>query len=398
MNRFKRICGSIALTAALAIAGIGAQPAEQPALAAEVTIDQLGTELAAIGAKISELAKAGTLKTAISGKVNVMGSDIPFSVDMDVDATSKTGHGRMPLISMSADAMLGLVTGTELTYTDMYMDLDKNLMYIHDEKSGLNLVRDFPGAQYLQGFGAGATEGNMFTSMITPELLALMKDHTTITVDADTFNGVACQKVTLDIKYAKGEVVAFMQQMMTGIPESFKSSMSGFDANMFKDVAFDDKTVFYVAADHTPLKIAESCSLDGLSFGGMPLGVIKCDCDVLFSASADPIVIPADRTKNLVVAPGCVKVESGLDLISSIDSKNKAYFFVNSVHNAKATKITIPASIKAYDMTVPVTECAANAFKAAKKLKVLVVKNAKLKKAIKKNPSKYGLKKSVKIK
>ncbi|MBQ4463341.1 MAG: hypothetical protein II915_02890, partial [Eubacterium sp.] len=109
MNRLKRMGGALALTAALVVGSIGVMPAEAPAVAAEtaVSLEDFKTAMTAVGEKIKTLAQSGTLKTSISGDVSVMDGmmKLPLEIGMDIDATSKVGHGRMPV--MNGEAIMG---------------------------------------------------------------------------------------------------------------------------------------------------------------------------------------------------------------------------------------------------------------------------------------------------
>ena len=404
MNRFKKIGGSIVLATALVIGSIGAAPVKTPVKAAEtaVTIEELTTELNAIGAKIKSIAETNTLKSSVSGSAAIAMAEmpdtplatIPLELDMDIDAASKVGHGRMPLPTTD---MTSIVTGSgQLPYEDMFMDLATSRMYIHDENSGLDLVSEFPAESYLQGFGIGSGDGNMFTSLLSPQILTAMKDFVTITKDTTIVNGTPCAKVTVQIKLPKGVVAKYMDGMMSKIPEAFKSYTSMMDPKMFESVEVDSTFVFYVDADHTPLKIDENILLGGLSYSSLNIN-IKMDLTTNFNASTEKLSIPADRVENAQVAPGYSTKAGGVSVISSIN-KNGSYFMVSGVTNEKAKKITVPGSVKAFDKSYNISAAAKNAFKKAKKLKTLIVKNASLKKALKKNPSKYGLKKTVKIK
>ncbi|MBO4396163.1 MAG: hypothetical protein J5819_07445 [Eubacterium sp.] len=405
MNRFKKIAGSVVLAAALTVSSIGIAPAKTPVKAAEtaVTIEELTAELNAVGAKIKSIAETSTLKTSSAGTAAIMMAEmpdtpvatVPLELDMDIDAASKVGHGRMPMPSTDVTSM---VSGDgQLPYEDLFMDLENSRMYIHDEKSGLDLVSEFPAASYLQGFGIGEGEGNMFTTLLSPQLLTAMKDFVTITKDTTTVNETPCAKVTVKIKLPKGVVSKYMDGMMSKIPDAFKSYTSMMDPKMMENVDVDASFVFYVDAEHTPLKIDENIALNGLSFNGLGIN-IKMDLVTSFNASTDKLSIPEDRIANAQVAPGYFTKAGDVSVLSSINDKGVSFFMVTGVNNVKAKKMTIPGSVKAFDKSYNVTQAVKDAFKKAKKLKTLIVKNATLKKELKKNPSKYGLSKKVKIK
>ena len=228
-------------------------------------------------------------------------------------------------------------------------------------------------------------------------MLAAVKDYVTITKDAATLDSVPCAKVNLNIKLPKGEVGKFMTAAMSKIPESFKAGMSNIDTKMFDNMELDSTFTFYVDAEHTPLRIDEGINISGVSFGGMDLGVIKINSNTAFAVSTDKLSIPADRVEKAIVAPGYITAAGSVTVTSNINNKG-SFFIVTEVTKTGAKKITIPASVTAFEKTYKITQAADNAFKKAKKLKTLIVKNAALKKALKKNPSKYGLSKKVTIK
>ena len=202
----------------------------------------------------------------------------------------------------------------------------------------------------------------------------------------------------MKLKYGKGELVSLIEASLKQLPDMFKSYAGMFDPKLFADMTLDADISFILSVDHAPKQISINATIDGLSFGGFPLGTIKTDLKTAFSSIADSIVIPADRIEKAIPAPSCVAVTSGLKLTTGINNKGKAFFSVSDVSKKGAKKLTIPAQATIFGKTLNVTAVEKQAFKNAGKLKTLVVKNAKLKKTLKKNPSKYGLKKSVKIK
>ena len=414
MNRLKRIGGSIVLAAALMASSIGVSPASAPAVAAEsaITAEQFGQYMSQVGAKIKEIASTQTLKTCVSGSATIMGGTTPFEMDMSVDATSKVGYGKMPNFQALSDqsAMIDAMT-KGIPSVEMYMDLSKDLMYIHPEGTNLNFVNAFPSTSYLQGFGVGQQEGNMFTSMFTPELLKLFEGHLTVTKDDTTLNGVPVTKLSLKINYAKGEIAALVEGMMKNLPAGFKdmgammggSNMGGFDMgsmmkDMMKDLAVSGTDDMYALADGTPVKMESSLEVEGIKFGDVDLGKITANINIGFEASAEKLSIPEEFKKNLVITPYYPTQNSGLSLLSQIDTKGHAFFMVVEPLKSNVKKLTIPASVKSLGVTTKVEAIAPDAFKGAKKLKVLIVKNAKLKKMLKKNRKKFGLSKKVKIK
>ncbi|MBR6230122.1 MAG: hypothetical protein IKQ97_10330 [Eubacterium sp.] len=420
MNRLKRIGGSIVLAAALVVSSIGVSPAETPALAAETTMtpEEFGTAMKAVGAKISEIAKSQTLKTTVSGS----SAGINFEMTMDVDATSKVGHSTMPSFVelFDEESAKEIFLGTKkLSSVDLYMDLDKNLLYVRPEGSQMNLVSAFPGASYLQGFGVGESEGNMFTSMITPEVLKLFEGHVTITANETVWNGVPSKKLSLKINYAKGEIAALISEMMKAMPEGMSSmfggnmggSTGGFDFNsMIKDMACSGSVDFIVAAaDYTPLEMDFGMKMEGMKFGGMEIPM-DMNAVITFAVSSEKLAIPADRITDLVLSPGAMAEKGGVSFVSSMDDKGGAFFMLFEVTNAKAKKITIPASLTECGVTTKIDALAPGAFEKAKNLKTIIVKSPALKKMLKKIVKdkklckKYGLKynkkksKQVKIK
>ena len=420
MNRFKKIGGSILLAASLVIGSIGVSPAEKPALAAEtaMTAEQFGEAMKGVGAKIAELAKTKTIKTVVSGS----SAGINFDLTMDVDATSKVGHSIMPSFAelFDEDSAKEIFMGTkQLSKVDMYMDLDKNVMYIRPEGSQMNIIGAFPGASYLQGFGVGESEGNMFTSMFTPEVLKQFEGHIIITATDESINGVAMKKLSMKVNYAKGEIAAMIDEMMKNMPEGMKdmfggsgasSSMGGFDfSTMFKDLALSGSVDFIVTADYTPVKMKCAMKMEGFKVGDMEIPM-DMDAEIAFSVSDEKLAIPADRTTSLVLSPGTLAEKSGVNFMSSMNEDGSSFFMVYGVSNAKAKKITIPASITELGVTAKVDALAPGAFENAKNLKTIVAKSPALKKFLKKIVKdkklckKYGLKynkkknKQVKIK
>lgn len=404
MNRLKRMGGALALTAALVVGSIGVMPAQAPAVAAETTVslEDFKTAMTAVGEKIKTLAQSGTLKTSISGDVSVMDGmmKLPLEIGMDIDATSKVGHGRMPVLN--GEAIMGSAVSGKLPYTDMYMDLANNCMYILDETSGTKLINAFPAAQYMQGFGVGPAEGNMFTTMFSSGILDLLKDYMTLTSEDTTLDGVPCKKIVLTTKIEKGTAAKLVEEVMKKLPEALKSGMPGnaaaMDPKALAELAETSTDTIYLGADGTPLKMVAEGTATGLAFNGMSLGTVAFNLNIGFAASTESLSIPEDRKTGVILAPNNVTSTGGLTFMSGMTEKGKPYFSVTKVDNTKAKKLTIPAKVTALGQTVSVTQVSEKAFSKAKKLKTLIVKSASVKKALKKNPSKYGLSKKVKIK
>lgn len=405
MNRLKKMGGALALTAALVVGSIGVMPAEVPAVAAEtaVSLEDFKATITAMGEKIKALAQAGTLKTVISGNASVMDGmmKIPLEIGMDIDATSKVGHGRMPV--MNGEAIMGSALSGNLPCTDMYMDLANNCMYILDETSGTKLINAFPAAQYMQGFGVGPTDGNMFTAVFSTGILDLLKDHMTLTSEDTALDGVPCKKIVLTTKIEKGTAAKIVEEIMKKLPASLKSSgmavnAAAMDPKALAELAETSTDTIYLGADGTPLKMDAEGTVTGLGMGGMSMGTVTYTLGVSFSATTDKLTIPEDRKTGVVLAPNNVASTGGLTFMSGMTEKGKPFFSVTKVEKTKAKKLTIPAKVTALGQTVSVTKVSDQAFSKAKKLKTLIVKSASVKKALKKNPSKYGLSKKVKIK
>ncbi|MBQ7200781.1 MAG: hypothetical protein IJS24_05350, partial [Eubacterium sp.] len=164
------------------------------------------------------------------------------------------------------------------------------------------------------------------------------------------------------------------------------------------ELAETSTDTIYLGADGTPLKMDTEGTVTGLGMGGMSLGTVTYNMGVSFTASTDKLTIPEDRKTGVVLAPNNVASTGGLTFMSGMTEKGKPFFSVTKVENTKAKKLTIPAKVTALGQTVSVTQVSDQAFSKAKKLKTLIVKSASVKKALKKNPSKYGLSKKVKIK
>ena len=104
-----------------------------------------------------------------------------------------------------------------------------------------------------------------------------------------------------------------------------------------------------------------------------------------------------DILKNAQLAEGFVDKVNGVKITTVIAGKD-AVLSVFDVTKKNAKKLTVPASVNKYGRIYKICTAHGKAFKNAKKLKTLIVKDKDLKKMLKKNPTKYGLKKSVKIK
>ena len=394
MNRIKKVCGSLILAASL-VAGLTAAAPASKAAASNDDLKNLGTLLETVKTATNAVVASVPTETTSSTEISIMSFKIPISLKTTVDPTSKTakmeGSAEIPdavsaisIISPKLGSLvdkLGIKAGTKKILD--YGDLAKKAVYRHNDNLDRYEVATLP----------DALAGSSILSSIDATKLEKLAQVLNV-----SFKGT--DEVTLNIK-ADGDALKAIKSDVTSLVTgllgdseyaSLLKELSGKDALQGIDINITLK------ADGTTHVLTQH-DIEGtlnVSVSGTPVA-IGVNISGKSATTTQTVTIPEEFTKDAQLIAGFEAKAGGVNFISKLSGKNTV-FSVSGVANTKATSLTIPKSISKFGKSYSVSAAAKNAFKKATKLKTLTIKNATLKKAVKKNPSKYGLKKGVKIK
>ena len=391
MKRFTKTCGSILLAASLVLGTFGIVPA---AAAESATMDP--AEFATLYEDVKTATKAVESATPTKTDANVV---------LDLGAlVGKSEFSTSIVLDPSSHNAKMTVTSSGTT-SDSYIDRTKKCMYYFNPN---NDRYEVIGASGSISSGSSILDGLDITKLAPVATITKGKGA--------KVGDVACQDISVQIK-AEGDALAAIIKDASGVfggllgnpvvTSGLSSGGSmGFDlsklnpAKMIKDL--DLTVTFYV--DETKIlrktELSGTISLDVASLLGFDKETIfplKVTSSTESSVVNEAVVIPKEFVSKAQLAAGYAVKTAGVT-ISSILKGTKTVFSVTGVTKTKATKLTIPASSKQFGKSYKISQAETGAFKKAKKLKTLIIKNATLKKAVKKNPTAYGLKKNVKIK
>ena len=393
MNRFKKVCGSLVLAASL-VAGLTATAPASKAASSTDELTKLGTMLETVKTATNAVVATVPTETTSSTNISIMSFNIPISLKTTVDPTSKTakmeGSAEIPdavtaisIISPKLGKLvdkLGIKAGTKKI--EDYGDLTKKAVYRYSDKNGRYEVATLPDA--LAGSSILSSIDATKLAKLAPVLTVSFKgtDEVTLNIKAD---GDALKSIKSDVAslvtglLGDSEYASLLKEL------SSKDALQGIDINITLKAndthvltQHDIEGTLTVNVENTPVTI-------GVNISGKS------------ATTTQTVTIPENFTKDAQLIEGFEAKAGGVNFISKLSGK-KTVFSVAGVSNTKATSLTIPKSISKFGKSYSVSAAAKNAFKKATKLKTLTIKNASLKKAVKKSPSKYGLKKSVKIK
>lgn len=396
MKRFTKTCGSIVLAASLVLSLVGVVPAKA------ATSDADLTEFATTFAKVKEATaaiakdKVTVSKSKANVAVSFSGIDVakvPVELTTTVDPTTHkakmVGFVEIPDLSSIASFVPDLAkvlekydlkAGTKAI--EDYGDLEKKCLYRFNSKVDRAEVAALPST--LQGGSILDKIDVTKFAKLTP-YLTLKKSATDMSLNLKADEA--------GIKAAKAEINTILKSVIS--PDSeYKDLLTKLNKDV--DMTGVDLTFkFYVDAATGALAKHDIEGSVNITYNkSFPLA-IKFSNSTTSSVSTESVAIPAAFTDGAQLIAGYPVAKGGINFVSTLSGKNTV-FSVSSVKNAKT--LTIPASITELGTSYKVTSAAKNAFKKATKLKTLTVKNGSLKKTLKKNPSKYGLSKKVKIK
>lgn len=396
MKRFSKACGSIVLAASLAVGLIGVTPAKA---ASEADLTEFVTAFEAAKAATAQVAESNITQSVSNGEVSMsaMGlinlsipiKDLTTTIDPISKKSKMTGTLTIPDLSILSTvnpeiskklSASGIETGD--TKIEDYGDLTKKALYRYNSKVGRAEVAALP----------GSLQGTSILSQLDITKLKNLIPYLTITKGKSD--------ITLNIKVDEAGIKAAksdIKAVLNGIIGD-----SGYDDLLaeIKKIAtvkdIDLTVKFVIDPDLNVLKQHDIDAKIGLSLSDFPV-TINFKNSTTSSITTESVAIPEAFTKGAQLIANYPLAKGGAKLVSTLSGK-KTVFSVNGVTKTSAKSITIPASVKVLGSSYSVTKAAKNAFKKATKLKKLTIKNKTLKKLIKKSPSKYGLKKSVKIK
>ena len=400
MNRFKKICGSLVLAASL-VAGLAAtNPTPAVAAASDAELTELAKVIDAAKKATTEIATTNTTVSDSTANISISFSglpiaSIPVTLTTTVDPKSHNASlkGTATLPDLSAASSLAPDLGTILSNLylkagekpiEAYGDLQKNTIYRYNSNVGRSEVADLP-VSLVSGSVLDSLDATAFASLAP--YITITKGKTDLTLNLKADEAGVKSKLKEINTLLKGFTAGFednptVRSVMTKLMK--KITIKGIDVTV----------KFVLDSTNGALKQHDIDAKIDVAFSGAPLTIALTN-STKSSVSTDTVAIPEAFTKGAQLIANYPVVKGGVTFLSTLSGK-KTVFSVSSVKNAKS--LTIPASITKFGTKYSVSKAAKNAFKKATKLKTLTIKNSTLKKAVKKNRSKYGVKKGVKIK
>ncbi|MCR4605562.1 MAG: hypothetical protein K5639_06130 [Eubacterium sp.] len=393
MSFIKKICAPLLLSASLVFGLIGtasiAEAAETP-----MDVAALETFLDEVKTATDKMVSENTVETT----ENIVASGIEQDQEVEFGRKGRcVCDSQKGICTEEFELDLG-VLGQSFGITEpvkWYNAYDYNNMIMYTNNDPLDICSVMPVKEKIN-------HATFTMDLIVPSALAGIATVTEYEAELD---GVDSKVVKINIK-AEGEE---LKQAIPILVKAFGGAETGEISTASMAFSDDIKSIdftisFCVSKETLQLNktVIEGTEVsspeiqpDGSSDDEDKVAQFECKFE---NAVVDEIVELPPWTKDAQLVPGVSAKKSGMKFATVYDLDNNTIFQVTGVTKTSAKKLTIPASIKKYGKSYKVTKAQKNAFKKAKKLKTLVVKNSKLKKAIKKNPTKYGLKKSVKIK
>ena len=380
MKKFIRSCSAVVLSCALAFSAVGVIPAN----AAEVPVEEVTGIIKEAKEATATFVKSTPTQTDL--KIN---AELPMIGDISADVSFVDDPKN------NAAVVTSTFSDDEQEPSKVYIETKNKYAYYTNPESGRIEVAD---SQSIEGL----------TKMLSDfDILPLAPIATFSMGETKVIDGETCQEFVVSVKADKEKMAQYGDLISKALADAssspFKnlfsgkglgSLISGDDlSNSMTELDLEIKT--YITPEKVIKESVVKCDAK--------VNVLETEVSVSFNAdittkAVDEVVkIPQEMIDNAKPAAGLSKTESGLTYKSVISGKNTV-FQVTKTSKATAKKITVPATVKLCGKTVKVTKASKNAFSKAKKLKTLVIKNSTLKKAVKKNPKKYGLSKKVKIK
>ena len=380
MKKFIRSCSAVVFSCALAFSAVGVIPAN----AAEVPVEQVTGIIEEAKEATAAFVKSTPTQTDL--KIN---AELPMIGDISADVSFVDDPVN------KAASVTSTLSDDEQGPSTAYIDTKNKYAYYTNPESGRIEVTD---SQSIDGLT------KMLSGFDITQLAPIATFSMGETKDID---GETCQELIVNVDLDKEKIAQYGELISKALADAssspFKNLFSGKGlgsliseddlSNSMTELHLEIKTC--INQDKVLKQAVTTCSAKVIMLGvEMP---ISFNADITTKAVDAVVKIPQEMIDNAKPAAGLSKTESGLTYKSVISGKNTV-FQVTKTSKATAKKITVPATVNLCGKTVKVTKASKNAFSKAKKLKTLVIKNSTLKKAVKKNPKKYGLSKKVKIK
>ena len=383
MKRFIKTCTSVLLSASL-ILGFGVIPAK----AADTPVDPAAFQatLAEVIAATKAVEAANPIKTAANVDLDIMSSQ---KVQMVADVLTNPENHVVKMAITSGENKI-----------DTFLDSAAGRMYLFNTQNNRYEV------------APSKASVSSATTVLENIDLTKLAGISTVTMGAGaTIDTDVCKEIDIAVK-AEGEAIATFKDSLMKVVAGFGSSsplisslFSGSATSSLIDPGSMDISTMFKGIDITvkayfnDLKVLRRIDVSGsitINMMGMDIPV-KVGSSSVASVTEEKVEVPAEYVTKAQLIEGVEVNTSGVTVTSKLKGKNTV-FSVSGVVKSKAKTITIPATIKQLGKTYKICKAESGVFSPASKLKTLKIKDAALKKAVKKNPGKYGLSKKVKIK
>ena len=366
---------AVVLSAVLLTGSIGILPDRTTATAAETTTE----DAMAVFAKI---------KTATQAVISVKTTKVEGTTELEFPIVGKISSGFELIVDQNTGIVksttpvvdigdLSSLAGGQIPTADSYTDRKSNILYSYSkELERYEIHETKPGSVGIMALISRSDPNEL-------DKLFSFGEITTSTVDGKKLNGLP-----IKLKVGKDDIDKVRSDLEAIFPiVASITDMKVTDLDLVITPYYDDSFMI----TQTALTGTFTAEYKGSTIEA------KANTKNVISLSDDLLTIPEDILKNAQLAEGFVDEVNGVKITTVIAGKD-AVLSVFDVTKKNAKKLTIPASVNEYGRIYKICTAHGKAFKNAKKLKTLIVKDKDLKKMLKKNPTKYGLKKSVKIK
>ena len=380
MKKFIRSCSAVVFSCALAFSAVGVIPAN----AAEVPVEE-----------VTGIIKEGKEATVAFVKSTPTQTEITFDADLSLIGNMSATLSAINDPANNAASVTCTLSDDDQEPFKAYIDTKNKYAYYTNPESGRNEVAD---SRSIEGL----------TKMLSGfDITQLAPIATFSTGETKAIDGETCDEFVVSVNADK--------EKMAQYGDLITNALAAAAASPLKNLVGGNGLGSFISEDNLSGLLSE-INLEIKTYitreKVIKQSVVKCDAkvnvletevpvsfnaDITTKAVDEVVEIPKEVIDNANLAAGLTTTASGLTYKSVISGKNTV-FQVTKTSKATAKKITVPATVKLCGKTVKVTKASKNAFSKAKKLKTLVIKNSTLKKAVKKNPKKYGLSKKVKIK
>ena len=372
MKRIMKTCGALVLAASLMLGITGGYT---PSLAADttMTLEEFGSLYATV--KTATQAIAGTFSTK---------TDMEMELSVPLIGSQKSTLSE--ILDPVNHASKATRTSGGIASLETYTDLAKGYSYFYSATN-----KRYEMSQSSSSVSAlSALDALDFTKL----------GDVTITKGSGKKIGENdCQDVSVAFKLEGEKLTTVINDIYKAFGSMLNNATTGSslgDLDIKSALKGVDLKITIYADDKFILRGTDITGSVSIDLFGSTLN-IPLTVSAVSDVTTETVTIPADMVKSAQLITGVVVSKSGAKFKSTL-SGSKTVFTVTGVTKTSAKKLTIPASISKLGKKYSVTKAAKNAFKKAKKLKTLVIKNKTLKKAVKKSRKTYGLSTKVKIK